>query len=182
LLAATILSAQCTDAQVNKVTPGLFSRYPDAEALAGADPGELEREVRSTGFYKNKAKNLRGMAKRLVEKHGGEVPETMEELVELPGVARKTANVVLGNAFGRNEGVVVDTHIGRLSLRLGLSKENDPKKIERDLMGLFARERWTMLAHVLIFHGRGVCSARKPACDRCTLSGLCPKVGVVRKG
>ena len=178
LLAATILSAQCTDVRVNLVTPALFKKYPDAKALAKADPAELEEIIRSTGFFRSKAKSLMGMARLLVEKFAGEIPRTMAQLVELPGVARKTANVVLGNAFGMNEGVVVDTHIQRLSQRLGLSKHEQPVKIEEDLMALFPRENWTMLAHLLIFHGRQVCAARKPACDRCTLAEICPRIGV----
>jgi endonuclease III len=178
LLVATILSAQCTDVRVNMVTPELFAKYPDAPAFAAAPPGELEQAIRSTGFYRNKAKALGGAGRLLVEKFGGQVPGDMEALLQLPGVARKTANVVLGNAFGKNEGVVVDTHVSRLAQRLGLSRQTDPAKIERDLMALFPREDWTMLAHLLIFHGRQVCAARKPACERCPLGHICPKVGV----
>ncbi len=178
LLAATILSAQCTDVRVNLVTPALFKKYPDARAMAAADPAELEELIRSTGFYRNKAKSLLGMAKLIATKFGDKVPNTMEELLELPGVARKTANVVLGNAFNKNEGVVVDTHIQRLSQRMGLTRHDQPVKIEQDLMKLFPRESWTMLAHLLIFHGRQVCGARKPACESCTLADICPKVGV----
>lgn len=174
LLAATILSAQCTDERVNMVTPILFARFPDPRALAGADQSEVEEIVRSTGFFRSKAKNLIGMADAVVERHGGEVPRDMEALVALPGVGRKTANVVLGNAFGIDEGVVVDTHVKRLAGRMGLTSEKTPEKIEPDLMGLFDRERWTMLSHLLIFHGRQVCNARKPACNECTLAHLCP--------
>jgi endonuclease III len=178
LLVATILSAQCTDVRVNQVTPGLFKRYTGPKEFAGAPLGDIEQAVRSTGFYRNKAKAIQGASRILIEKYGGQVPQTMEELIELPGVARKTANVVLGNAFGKNEGVVVDTHVRRLSNRLGLSRHNDPVKIERDLMGLFPRAQWAMLAHLLIFHGRQVCFARKPACSKCAVAGECPKIGV----
>jgi endonuclease-3 len=174
LLMATILSAQCTDKRVNIVTPALFRRYPDARSLADADQEELEDIIRSTGFFHNKAKALIALGKALVERHSGEVPTTMEQLVQLPGVGRKTANVVLGNAFRTNEGVVVDTHVGRLSGRLGLTRETDPVKIERALMPLFPQNDWTMLAHVLIFHGRRVCDARAPKCAICTLSEICP--------
>ncbi|MFN2636436.1 MAG: endonuclease III [Gemmatimonadaceae bacterium] len=174
LLMATILSAQCTDKRVNVVTPALFQRYPTAETLAEADQAELEDMIRSTGFFRNKAKSLIALGKALVERHHGAVPDTMETLVQLPGVGRKTANVVLGNAFNRSEGVVVDTHVGRLAIRLGLSRETDPVKVERELMPLFAREDWTMLAHVLIFHGRRVCDARSPKCEICTLNEICP--------
>jgi endonuclease III len=174
LLAATILSAQCTDKRVNMVTPHLFARYPDAEALSAARPEELEEIIRSTGFFRNKAKSLLGMAGALVECHGGRVPADMEALTALPGVGRKTANVILGNAFGKSEGVVVDTHVHRLSQRLGLSDETDPAKVERALMALFPREQWTMLAHLLIFHGRRVCEARVPKCERCPLADICP--------
>lgn len=178
LLIATILSAQCTDERVNMVTPGLFKKYPTPQKLADADLSALEQEVRSTGFYRNKAKNIQGASRLIVEKFGGKVPQTMDELLDLPGVARKTANVVLGNAYGKNIGVVVDTHVGRLSNRLGLTKESDPVKIEQDLMKLFPSERWTMLAHLLISHGRAVCDARKPLCSTCKLSEACPKNGV----
>ena len=178
LLVATILSAQCTDVRVNMVTPALFARYPDARALADAEQEALEEAIRSTGFYRNKAKSLMGMAKTLVERHEGEVPATMEELTRLPGVGRKTANVILGNAFGRSDGVVVDTHVARLSQRLGLTTHLDPEKIESDLMALFPRERWTLLAHLLIDHGRAVCVARTPKCGVCVLADLCPSVRV----
>ena len=171
---ATILSAQCTDKRVNMVTPTLFKRYPDAESLANARQEELENIIRSTGFFRNKTKSLIALGKALVEHHGGEVPGTMDELVKLPGVGRKTANVILGNAFNRNEGVVVDTHVGRLSARLGLTTARDAEKIERVLMPLFPQSEWAMVAHVLIFHGRRVCDARKPRCDLCSLSDICP--------
>jgi endonuclease-3 len=174
LLVATILSAQCTDKRVNMVTPALFAKYPDARALSVANPLELQEMIRSTGFFNNKTKSLLGMANGVVEKHGGEIPGTMEELHALPGVGRKTANVVLGNAFGRDEGVVVDTHVGRLSQRLGLTKHTDAVKIEQDLMAIFPREQWTLLAHLLISHGRTVCDARRPLCDRCAIHTICP--------
>jgi endonuclease-3 len=174
LLAATILSAQCTDAQVNIVTPSLFARYPGPEALADARQEELEEVIRSTGFFRNKARSLIGMARAVVERHHGSVPRTMDELRKLPGVGRKTANVVLGNAWGINEGVTVDTHVGRLSRYLGLTKHDDPEKVEQDLMKLAPREDWTILSHLLIFHGRRVCIARRPQCDRCVLADLCP--------
>jgi len=174
LLVATVLSAQCTDERVNRVTRDLFRRYRRASDYAAAPRAELEQAIHSTGFFRNKAKSLQGMATALVERHGGEVPATMAELVELPGVARKTANVVLGTAFGRNEGVVVDTHVLRLAGRLGLSAEDDPVKVERDLMELFPRERWTFLGHALIEHGRRVCVARAPRCGECRLAEVCP--------
>jgi endonuclease-3 len=171
---ATILSAQCTDARVNQVTPELFRRWPDPAALAGAEPEELEDVIRSTGFYRNKAKSLLGMAARVVEEHDGEVPADMDALVRLPGVARKTANVVLGTAFGRNEGVVVDTHVHRIAHRLGLSRHHDPGKVERELMGLLERDGWTDFSHRVILHGRRICGARKPHCAVCSLRDLCP--------
>jgi endonuclease-3 len=174
LLMATILSAQCTDKRVNMVTPRLFRLYPDAASLADAKQEDLEDVIRSTGFFRNKAKALIALGRALVERHGGEVPGSMEELVKLPGVGRKTANVILGNAFQQNEGVVVDTHVGRLSLRLGLTTEKDPVKVERALMPLFPQNEWAMLAHVLIFHGRRVCDARKPRCETCSLNDICP--------
>jgi endonuclease-3 len=174
LLAATILSAQCTDERVNMVTPELFARFPDARSMAGGDQGEVEEIIRSTGFFRSKARNLIGMADAVVEKHEGEIPRDMDALVALPGVGRKTANVVLGNAFGINDGVVVDTHVKRLAGRMGLTSQKTPEKIEPDLMRLFERERWTMLSHLLIFHGRQVCNARKPACNECALAHLCP--------
>ncbi|MCU0291247.1 MAG: endonuclease III [Thermoanaerobaculaceae bacterium] len=178
LLVATILSAQCTDVRVNLVTPALFARFPDAPALAGADPTELEELVKSTGFFRNKAKSLLGMARAVVERHGGQIPADMAALTALPGVGRKTANVVLGTAFGLATGVVVDTHVARLSARLGLTRHDDPEKIERDLMALVPETSWVALSHRLILHGRRVCAARKPACDRCPLAPLCPRVGV----
>ena len=171
---ATILSAQTTDERVNMVTPDLFDRYPDARALAGARQEDVEEIVRSTGFFRNKAKNIIGFARAVVAEHDGAVPGTMEELRGLPGVGRKTANVILGNAFGADEGVVVDTHVKRLATLLGFTKEPSPEKIEQDLMEIFPRERWTMLAHLLIWHGRRVCIARKPRCEACTISHLCP--------
>jgi endonuclease-3 len=174
LLVATILSAQCTDRRVNMVTPALFARYPDAAALAAAPLEDVEELVRTTGFFRSKAKNLVGMARALVADHGGEVPADMDALVRLPGVGRKTANVILGDAFGRSEGVVVDTHVARLGARLGLTRETDPVKIESDLTALFPRERWTMLSHLLIFHGRRTCEARRPKCELCTVRALCP--------
>jgi endonuclease-3 len=174
LLVATILSAQCTDVRVNMVTPALFAKYPDAAALAAADRGHLEAMIKSTGFFRNKAKSLEGMARAVTERHGGRVPNTMEDLTALPGVGRKTANVVLGNVFGVNDGIVVDTHVARLSKRMGLTKETDPVKIERALMPLFPRSEWTMLSHLLIEHGRKVCDARKPKCGECVLADLCP--------
>jgi len=174
LLVATILSAQCTDKRVNMVTPALFAKYPDADALSAAKPEELEEMIKSTGFFRNKTKSLLGMATAVSEEHLGRIPDTMEELVHLPGVGRKTANVVLGNAFHRDEGVVVDTHVTRLSYRLGFTRHTEPVKIEQDLMELFARDRWTLLSHLLILHGRNVCDARKPKCERCVVSALCP--------
>ena len=174
LLVATILSAQCTDERVNRVTPELFNRYPDVGALANADRQELEGLVRSTGFYRNKAKNIQGMAKRLVAEHGGRVPEAMEELIHLPGVARKTANVVLSNAFGLNQGVVVDTHVKRVAGRLGLTAKTDPVRVERDLMELLEPTDWHSFPWRLILHGRRRCDARRPDCASCEVRGLCP--------
>ena len=174
LLAATILSAQCTDKRVNMVTPELFRRYPDARALADASQDDVEAIIKTTGFYRNKAKNLIGMANALVDRYHGEVPRTMDELVTVPGAGRKTANVVLGNAFGIDVGVVVDTHVGRLSRLLGLTKEEDPVKVEQVLMRLFPRDHWTLLSHLLIFHGRRVCIARRPQCEHCVLHDICP--------
>jgi endonuclease III len=174
LIVATILSAQCTDKRVNMVTPELFRRWPDASALARAKPKQLEKVIQSTGFFRAKAKNLIGMAKGLVARHGGEVPREMDALLELPGVARKTANVVLGTAFGIAEGVVVDTHVARLSARLALSDEEDPKKIEQDLMQKLPRARWIGFSHQLIWHGRRICFARKPNCGDCLLAPHCP--------
>jgi endonuclease-3 len=174
LAVSTILSAQTTDERVNMVTPELFRRFPDATALASAGQEDVQEIIRSTGFFRNKAKNIIGFARGVVGEHDGEVPSTMAELAALPGVGRKTANVILGNAFGLNEGVVVDTHVKRLSTLLRFTKEKTPEKIERDLMPLFPSEQWTMLAHLLIWHGRRVCDARKPRCEACTASHLCP--------
>ena len=174
LLVATILSAQTTDVRVNAVTPTLFAKNPTAADYAAADPTELEEDIRPTGFFRNKAKSLRGMARALVDDHGGEVPRTMEDLVALPGVGRKTANVVLGNAFSIDEGVVVDTHVRRLSNRLGFTVHSDPEKIEMDLMQTVPRRDWTVFSHLLILHGRSVCKARKPACSDCVVNDLCP--------
>jgi endonuclease-3 len=174
LLVATILSAQCTDERVNMVTPALFARYPDADALAGAAAESVEALIKTTGFFRNKTKSLLGMAQAVVERHGGVVPATMEELVKLPGVGRKTANVVLGNAFDINEGVVVDTHVGRVSQRLGLTKEQDPVAIEQDLIALVPRPDWTRFSHLLIYHGRAVCKAPTPRQDECVLCDICP--------
>ena len=171
---ATILSAQTTDVRVNQVTPVLFRRYPDARALAAARQEDVEEIVRSTGFFRNKAANIIGFARAVVAEHGGRVPRTMAELHALPGVGRKTANVILGNAFGVEEGVVVDTHVKRLSSLLGFTRQGTPEKIEEDLMELFPRERWTPLSHLLIWHGRRVCDARKPRCEACAVAGLCP--------
>ena len=178
LLVATILSAQCTDRRVNMVTPVLFERYPDASMLAAARQDDVEEIIRSTGFFRNKARNLIAMAGAVVDRHGGQVPASMDDLVRLPGVGRKTANVVLGNACGINEGVVVDTHVQRLAARLGLTKETDPEKIERVLMDLFERDRWTLLSHLLIWHGRRVCDARKPRCGECVLAAICPSANI----
>jgi endonuclease-3 len=174
LLVATILSAQTTDVQVNRVTESLFSKYRKAEDYADSTTDELEEDIRPTGFYRNKARSLRAMASALVEEHGGEVPRTMSELVALPGVGRKTANVILGNAFGTNEGIVVDTHVRRVSGRLGLTESSDPVKIEQELMGLVPEGDWTSFSHLLILHGRRTCKARKPDCPNCILNDICP--------
>jgi len=174
LLVATILSAQSTDARVNLVTPALFAKYRAAQDYAGTDPRVLEQEIHSTGFFRNKTKSIIGMAQALVERHGGAVPDTMEQLVQLPGVGRKTANVVLGTWFGKNEGIVVDTHVQRLTTLLGLTKQKDPVKIERDLMALVPRDKWTWFSHTLILHGRRVCIARRPKCEECVINRLCP--------
>ena len=176
LLVATILSAQCTDKRVNMVTPALFARFPDAPSLAAADREELESLIRSTGFYRNKAKNIQGACRKIVLEFEGEVPQTMEELLTLPGVARKTANVVLAHAFGINAGVTVDTHVKRLSGRLGLTQHNDPIRIERDLMQLLPQVEWENFSISLIYHGREICKARKPNCGDCQLSALCPSM------
>ena len=177
LVVATILSAQCTDERVNKVTPALFSRYPAAFDYAEADREELETLIHSTGFFRNKAKNIRGLGARLVAVHSGVVPDTMDELIELPGVARKTANVVLSNAFDKAEGVVVDTHVKRVAARLGLTDETNPVKVERDLMEVLPRDQWIPFAFRLILHGRARCDARRPDCAGCELAHLCPSAG-----
>lgn len=173
LLIATILSAQCTDERVNMVTPALFEKYPDPAAFAYANPAHIEKEIRSTGFFRNKTKSIIGASRKIVEEFGGKVPKTMDELLTLPGVARKTANVVLGSAFGIAAGVVVDTHVLRLSRRLDLSRHDDPKKIEQDLMTAIPQDRWILFSHQLIWHGRRVCQARKPRCLECNLERLC---------
>jgi endonuclease-3 len=178
LLVATILSAQCTDARVNMVTPALFARYKTAKDFADADIAELEALVRSTGFYRNKAKNIRAACGLIAGKHGGNVPCTMKEMLELPGVARKTANIVLGNAYGVIEGVPVDTHAIRISYLLGLTKEKNQGKIERDLMGLIPRKDWLNISNLFVHHGRAICIARRPACEKCPLNRLCPKIGL----
>jgi endonuclease-3 len=181
LLIATILSAQCTDVCVNMVTPALFARFPDAEAFAAAKPSELEKAIHSTGFFRNKTRNIIACCQRILSHHAGQVPGTMEELIHLPGIGRKTANVILGNAFGV-PGLTVDTHMGRLSRRMGLTSHKDPVKVEHDLMQLIPKKDWTMFSHRMIFHGRQVCFARKPNCAGCTLAAICPKVGVDQKG
>jgi len=178
MLVATILSAQCTDKRVNEVTPALFRRFPTPRELAGASLAELEELVRTTGFYHNKARALLGLGQALMTEHGGKVPASMEELRRLPGVGRKTANVVLGNAFGQNVGVVVDTHVQRLSRRLGLTAETDPEKIERDLMGLVPQGDWTLWSNLLIAHGRKICQARRPLCASCVVADLCPSAEI----
>jgi len=174
LLVATILSAQCTDVRVNLVTPALFAKYRRALDYAAADPMEFQQEIQSTGFFRNKTKSILGMAQALLERHGGQVPETMPELVALPGVGRKTANVVLGNAFGKQEGIVVDTHVQRISGLLKLTREQTPEKIERDLMALVPRDDWTIFSHLLILHGRKTCIARRPKCEQCGINRWCP--------
>jgi endonuclease-3 len=174
LLVATMLSAQCTDARVNLVTPALFDRFPDAAAAAAVEPQDVEPYVRSTGFFRNKAKAIVGASRLLVEHHGGQVPSSMAELLTLPGVARKTANVVLAHAYGINAGVTVDTHVKRLSRRLGLSRQTDPRRIEPDLMRLVPQPEWENLSIRLIFHGRAICAARRPACGDCGIADLCP--------
>jgi endonuclease-3 len=180
LLVATILSAQCTDERVNQITPALFARYADAVAFATADPAELQKLIKPTGFFRSKARNIIRCCQQLVSQHGGVVPATMEELVPLAGIGRKTANVILGNAFGL-PGISVDTHVTRLSYRLGLTQYKNPVKIERDLMALIPRRHWTHFGHILIYHGRLVCHARSPQCSSCRLARLCPRVGVVEK-
>jgi endonuclease-3 len=174
ILVATILSAQCTDERVNKLTPALFKKYPDAAAFAAADRAELERDVRPTGFFRNKAKSIIGAASKIVGDFGGRVPETMAELITLPGVARKTANIVLSSAYGKAEGIAVDVHVKRLSGRLGLSRQEDPEKIERDLLTIVPKEDWLDFNYLLVNHGRRVCRARKPKCPECKLAKLCP--------
>ena len=174
LLVATILSAQCTDARVNMVTKDLFAKYRTAEEYANADPAELEDIIRSTGFFRNKTKSIIGMAQALVERHDGKVPDSMDELTALPGVGRKTANVVLGNAFGIDEGIVVDTHVKRISNRLKFTNKTDPEKIEQDLIKIVPRKKWTMFSHLLIHHGRDLCPARTPKCEICPVRSLCP--------
>lgn len=178
LLVATILSAQCTDARVNEVTKALFRSYRSALDYASADLATLEDEIRSTGFFRNKAKAIVGMAQALVDRHDGKVPASMHELTQLPGVGRKTANVVLGNAFGIDEGIVVDTHVARISRLLGLTHETDPAKIERDLVKIVPRRRWTLFPHLMIHHGRAVCIARRPRCAACVLNRLCPSASL----
>ena len=174
LLVATILAAQCTDDKVNEITPELFRRYPDAATLAAASQEDLEQLIRPTGFFRNKSRSLRGSAARIVEHFGGKVPDTMEDLLSLPGVARKTANVLLSNAFGKSEGITVDTHVLRVAARLGLSEHTDPVKMERDLMALVPAKDWSILPHLLVFHGRAICVARKPRCGECPVNKLCP--------
>lgn len=181
LIVSTILSAQCTDERVNKVTPALFKRYPTAKAYAQANIEELEALIRSTGFYHSKAKSIRAMAASLLEQHGGKVPQTMEDLTKLAGVGRKTANVVLGNAFGCNAGIVVDTHVTRLSQRLGFSKHTDAVKIEQDLMQLVPQQDWTLFSHLLIDHGRAICTARNPRCPECPIRQWCPSAAIFMK-
>ena len=182
LLVATILSAQCTDERVNKTTPALFAKYRTAADFANADIAELQSFVRSTGFYRNKAKNIKAACKIMVEKHGGRVPSSMEEILELPGVARKTANIVLGNSYGVIEGVPVDTHAIRISYLLGLTREHNPVKIERDLMALIPRRDWLHISNLFVHHGRAICIARRPLCGRCPLNKICPKVGLKKSG
>jgi endonuclease-3 len=178
LLIATILSAQCTDVRVNIVTKELFAKYPTVEEMAEVPIPELEKIIQSTGFFRNKAKNIKACCQKLVDEHGGEVPRDLELLIKLPGVGRKTANVVLGTAFDIPSGVVVDTHVQRISKRLGLTEHNNPEKIERDLMDVLPRKEWIDYSHRLIHHGRRICKARKPLCDECTMNGICPRIGV----
>jgi endonuclease-3 len=181
LLVATILSAQCTDERVNKVTPALFKKYPTPAAFAAAGQPDIEKMIYSTGFYHNKAKSILGASKEIEARFGGKVPDTMDELLTLPGVARKTANVVLGSAYGKAEGVVVDTHVKRLAFRLGLTKNTEPEKIEQDLMKQLERKYWIWFAHALVLHGRKTCKSQTPLCDSCVLSSCCPKKGVKDK-
>lgn len=179
ILVATILSAQCTDERVNKITPGLFEKYKNVYGFSKARQSVLEQEIRSTGFYRNKAKNIIGAAKRIVKDFDGKVPDKMEELVSLPGVARKTANIVLSSGFEKTEGIAVDTHVKRLSARLGLTKEEDPDKIEEDLMRIVPKKHWLDFNYMMVDHGRRVCNARKPLCGECRLSKLCPSAGKI---
>ena len=178
LLVATVLSAQCTDVRVNMVTPALFQRFPDAKALAGADQEELQEIIKSTGFFRNKAKNIKACSQELVARHAGKVPRQMDILVNLPGVGRKTANVVLGTGYNLATGVVVDTHVGRISRRLGMTIEKDPVKCERDLMSQLTRSQWILFSHRMIHHGRKICQARKPDCEHCGMNRFCPRIGV----
>ena len=178
LAVATVLSAQCTDARVNMVTPELFRRWPTPQALAQASLEAIEAVIKSTGFYRNKAKSILGLAQQVVAEHGGEIPAEMDALVRLPGIGRKTANVVLGNAFGQNEGIVVDTHVARLSARFGFTRETDPVKIEQALIPLFPRESWTQLSHLMIWHGRRTCAALRPRCGDCVLVDCCPSAAL----
>ncbi len=178
LAVATVLSAQCTDARVNMVTPALFRRWPTPQALAQASLEAIEAVIKSTGFYRNKAKSILGLAQQVVAEHGGEIPAEMDALVRLPGIGRKTANVVLGNAFGQNEGIVVDTHVARLSARFGFTRETDPVKIEQALIPLFPRESWTQLSHLMIWHGRRTCAALRPRCGDCVLADCCPSAAL----
>lgn len=178
LLVATILSAQCTDERINQVTKALFRKYPTADHYASASPAELERDIKSTGFFRNKAKSIRQCCRVLVEEHDGQVPQQIEKLTQLPGIGRKTANVVLGTAFAITSGVVVDTHVGRVSRRLGLTQQNGAEKVERDLMKLVPRKEWIALSHRMIQHGRRYCTARSPKCDECPLGSICPRIGV----
>ncbi|WP_147821300.1 endonuclease III [Salidesulfovibrio onnuriiensis] len=178
LLVATVLAAQCTDERVNKVTPAFFSAWPTIHNVANASIEELEDAVRSTGFFRNKAKNLKAAAQRIMDVYAGNVPQTMKDLVTLPGVARKTANIVLSNAFGIHEGIAVDTHVKRLTFRMGLTKNTDPVRIEKDLMPLYPTETWGDVNHFLVYYGREVCNARKPKCTDCELNDICPKHGV----
>lgn len=178
LLVATILSAQCTDARVNMVTPDLFATWKNVEQMSHADAGEIERVIHSTGFFRNKAKNLRASAVKIVTEFGGQVPRTMAEMLTLPGVARKTANVVLSNAFGVHAGIAVDTHVKRICFRLGLTGQTNPDKVEQDLLKLFPQKSWGAVNHYLVLFGREVCTARKPACGTCELGDLCPRIGV----
>jgi endonuclease-3 len=178
MLVATVLSAQCTDVMVNKVTRDLFRKYTSPQAYADAPEDVLEKDIHSTGFFNQKAKRLRGIGRAIIDEHDGKVPDTMEGLVSLPGVARKTANIVLGNSFGKVEGMAVDTHVRRLAYRMGLSKEQDPVKIERDLMDLLPRELWFRGSYILINHGRSICNARRPLCEECPVTDICPRKGV----